>query len=242
MDGLVRLLGTLATTDLIRPRTRSTQHSLSQVWPDHEFKYPKVLISLALDEDQWLSTGAWADWLSSVPAVAKSAQVEGIYKSDSSLVLLSLSVAVWDMLPEDPAVRFLGFVRSNNLMKETVSSASSMMELLEEHSRESSIPESPEHGSLDPYSIVGEDPFMGSSANQEDVPPLVQQPSHPFDSKTAISKSSQKSQFPLAPTKRSNLRFWNCSQCSHVNNVMYCPELCANCGHKKCPRCTEYSN
>ena len=96
--------------------TESSQRSLEEVWPDPEFKHPKVLISLALDEDQWLSTSDWKDWLSSVPAMAKSAKVEGIYKSDSTLVLLSLPVAVWDMLPQDAAVSFLGFIRSENLV------------------------------------------------------------------------------------------------------------------------------
>ena len=105
-----------AATDHSHLPTQPNQCSLEQVWPDSGFQYPKVLISLALDEHQWLSTGAWKDWLSSVPAVATSAKVEGIYKSDSTLVLLSLPVAVWDMLPQDAAVSFLGFIRSDNLV------------------------------------------------------------------------------------------------------------------------------
>ena len=95
----------------------SSGSSISQVWPDRDFKCPKVLISVALEEDQWLEAEAWADWLEKVPAKVKYANVEGIYKSDSTIVLLSLAVAVWDLISSDPAVKFLGFVRSHNLVQ-----------------------------------------------------------------------------------------------------------------------------
>ena len=95
----------------------SSESSISQVWPDPDFKCPKVLISVALEEDQWLEAEAWADWLKKVPAKVKYANVEGIYKSDSTIVLLSIAVAVWDLISSDPAVKFLGFVRSHNLVQ-----------------------------------------------------------------------------------------------------------------------------
>ena len=95
----------------------SSESSISQVWPDRDFKCPKVLISVALEEDQWLEAEAWADWLEKVPAKVKYANVEGIYKSDSTIVLLSIAVAVWDLISSDPAVKFLGFVRSHNLLQ-----------------------------------------------------------------------------------------------------------------------------
>ncbi len=95
----------------------SSESSISQVWPDRDFKSPKVLISVALEEDQWLEAEAWADWLEKVPAKVKYANVEGIYKSDSTIVLLSIAVAVWDLIASDPAVKFLGFVRSPNLLQ-----------------------------------------------------------------------------------------------------------------------------
>ena len=95
----------------------SSQSTTSDVWSDPDFRAPKVLISLALDEDQWLSPDAWAEWLEDVPAKIKSARVEGVYRSYSTLVLLSIPVATWDMLPENPAVSFIGFVRSDNLLQ-----------------------------------------------------------------------------------------------------------------------------
>ena len=43
--------------------------------------------------------------------------MEGVYRSYSTLVLLSIPVATWDMLPDNPAVNFIGFVISDNLLQ-----------------------------------------------------------------------------------------------------------------------------
>ena len=82
-----------------------------------DYQGPKVLISVALEEDQLLHTGAWLEWLESVPAVAKAARIEGVYKSDSTLLLLTLPIETWDMFPADAAVSFIAFVSSCNLIK-----------------------------------------------------------------------------------------------------------------------------
>lgn len=72
---------------------------------------------VSLEEDQTLQTSDLVDWLTSIPALVKFAHVEGIYKSDSTLVILSISVAVWDLLPNNVAVSFIGFVRSSNIVE-----------------------------------------------------------------------------------------------------------------------------
>ena len=86
------------------------------MWPDHGFLHPKVVISLSLKEDQMLYTDTWVDWIRSVPALVKYAKVEGTYKSGSTLLVLSIPVAVWDLLPKDPAISFIGFIKSSNLL------------------------------------------------------------------------------------------------------------------------------
>ena len=78
---------------------------------------PTVLITLALEDDQRLATSGWAKWLQSAPGLIKYGHVEGIYKSNSILLLLTLPVAIWDLLPNHPAVKFISFVRSWELMK-----------------------------------------------------------------------------------------------------------------------------
>lgn len=95
----------------------SSESSLEQVWPDSNFQSAKVLLSLALEEEQLLHINDWAGWIRSLPALVTPARVQGIYKSGSSLVLLSIPVAVWDLIPDDPAIAFIGFIRSENLLQ-----------------------------------------------------------------------------------------------------------------------------
>ncbi|KAG6007960.1 hypothetical protein E4U21_005321 [Claviceps maximensis] len=76
---------------------------------------PHVMISLALEDDQQLDINAWEQWLSDFPSMAKYVKVQGVFRSHSTLMLVSLPVMVWDLLPDDPAISFVAFIRSNNL-------------------------------------------------------------------------------------------------------------------------------
>ncbi|EHA50982.1 hypothetical protein MGG_06285 [Pyricularia oryzae 70-15] len=78
---------------------------------------PHVMISLALEDNQQLDLDAWEQWLASFPALAKYVKVQGVFKSHSTLLLLSLPVMIWDLLPEDHACNFVAFIRSNNMIK-----------------------------------------------------------------------------------------------------------------------------
>lgn len=78
---------------------------------------PHVMISLALEEDQQLDINAWETWLAGFPALAKYVKIQGVFKSHSTLLLMSLPVMVWDLLPDDPACSFVAFIRSNNLLR-----------------------------------------------------------------------------------------------------------------------------
>ncbi|KAL8952055.1 MAG: hypothetical protein Q9222_002007 [Ikaeria aurantiellina] len=93
----------------------SSQSSLAEVWPDPTFTSPKVLISIALEENQRLRLADWNEWIRSIPALAKYMQVEGIYESDSLVITGLVPVAIWDMLPQDPAISFVCFIKSRNL-------------------------------------------------------------------------------------------------------------------------------
>lgn len=93
----------------------SSQTSLDEVFPDPNFVSPKVLISIALQEEQTFKTRDWISWLEAFPAVAKSIHVESVYQSDSVVLLVLLPVAMWDLLPRNSAISFVAFVRSRNL-------------------------------------------------------------------------------------------------------------------------------
>jgi hypothetical protein len=79
---------------------------------------PHVMISLALEDDQRLDLNAWQHWLQGFPALAKYVKVQGVFKSHSTLLLLSMPVMIWDLLPENHATSFVAFIRSNNLAME----------------------------------------------------------------------------------------------------------------------------
>ncbi|KAH6604243.1 hypothetical protein Trco_007689 [Trichoderma cornu-damae] len=76
---------------------------------------PHVMISLALEDDQRLDINAWEQWLNAFPAMARYVKIQGVFKSHSTLVLVSMPVMIWDLLPEDPATSFVAFIRSNNM-------------------------------------------------------------------------------------------------------------------------------
>ncbi|PHH62949.1 hypothetical protein CDD81_6582 [Ophiocordyceps australis] len=77
---------------------------------------PHVMISLALEDDQRLDIRAWEQWLVAFPAMAKHVQVQGVFQSYSTLLLVSMPVTIWDLLPDDNAISFVAFIRSNNLV------------------------------------------------------------------------------------------------------------------------------
>lgn len=96
--------------------SESGQTSLSDVWPDPMFRYPKVVITVALEDDQRLRPREMTDWLKLFSALANFVNIEGIYESGSTLIILSLPVAIWNLMTKNPAVSFVGFVRSRNMV------------------------------------------------------------------------------------------------------------------------------
>ena len=92
-----------------------SQSSLSEDGRGLEFTLPQVLISVALEDEQMLHTSDWVEWLKNFPAVAKSLHIQGVYKCNSTLVHLSLPVALWDVIPSNPAISFISFIKTHNL-------------------------------------------------------------------------------------------------------------------------------
>ena len=75
---------------------------------------PQVLMSFSLDDDQVLNIDTWGEWTRQIPALVDRAKIHAVYDSYSTLVLFSVPVAVWDLLPPDPAYVVIGFIRSPN--------------------------------------------------------------------------------------------------------------------------------
>ena len=89
--------------------------SLTATLPDKTFVLPHVIMSIALEEYQMLDMDAFACWLKDFPALASYAKIQGVYHSFSTLVILSVPVVIWNVLPDHPAWNFVGYATSDNL-------------------------------------------------------------------------------------------------------------------------------
>lgn len=90
--------------------------NLNKTLESGELQIPHVLISVALKEDQTSGLESWYACVKEIPALAAYAVVEAIYKSYSTMLLVSIPLLLWNMLPDDPAVLFVAYVLSNNLL------------------------------------------------------------------------------------------------------------------------------
>jgi hypothetical protein len=69
-----------------------------------------------LEEDQSLDVDSWDRWIRDNPALAKYVLVEVVFRSHSTMVLISLPVPLWDMLQDDLAISFIAYVESRNAL------------------------------------------------------------------------------------------------------------------------------
>lgn len=82
-------------------------------------EYPRLLFSIHISEDikpKNLSTQLFADWLTALPIETKSVRIEAGFASDSTLLLVSMPVAMLGYLSINPAITILGTARSGNLV------------------------------------------------------------------------------------------------------------------------------
>jgi hypothetical protein len=92
--------------------TSLTSSPLSSISSDGSYKVPHVLITLQLEENQPLDARQCARWLDKFPLLAKWVKVEAVFPSYSTLMILSVPMPIWDMLPDHPACSFIGYVTS----------------------------------------------------------------------------------------------------------------------------------
>jgi len=78
-------------------------------------QFPQVLVSVRLQSSDVSDSEAWLDWLLKAPYDAKEIKVEGWFGSFSTLIILNIPLQVWHMMPDNPAVSFIGFVTTENL-------------------------------------------------------------------------------------------------------------------------------
>ena len=89
----------------------------------------RVLISITLDNpDEDPITEEWQNWFTKQPPrniggvevdVRKFVNLEAGFKHGSSYLIVSLPIAIWNAMPSNSAYRFLTFVKSKNVIKQT---------------------------------------------------------------------------------------------------------------------------
>ncbi|KAL8991635.1 MAG: hypothetical protein Q9169_007796 [Polycauliona sp. 2 TL-2023] len=79
----------------------------------------RVLLAITITDDAVCDVAEWKKWLTSRAPwdVTKiEVEVEAVFKSHSTMLITSLPTVAWDKLPNKAAYRFIGFVRSANLI------------------------------------------------------------------------------------------------------------------------------
>ena len=90
--------------------------SLSQTSQKQTFD-TRVLLTVSVVQDAIHDVSHWVSWLTTAAPwdVTKvDVQVHSVFKSYSTLVIVSVPTYAWDRLPERPAYRFVGFIRSGD--------------------------------------------------------------------------------------------------------------------------------
>lgn len=78
-----------------------------------------MLLSVSIAQDAEPNLATWTAWLSTrAPwdVLKLDVRLESVFRSHSTLVLISIPISGWNLLAERPAYKFVGFVRSGNLV------------------------------------------------------------------------------------------------------------------------------
>ncbi|KAK4210933.1 hypothetical protein QBC37DRAFT_428005 [Rhypophila decipiens] len=81
--------------------------------PDTKVETPNVLIRILLREGSF-NTADFAAWLLQAPKDAVNIEIEGVYGSLSTLLIVKMPLSVWNLLPRDPALSLVGYVTTDN--------------------------------------------------------------------------------------------------------------------------------
>jgi len=79
---------------------------------DDEGRYPFILLAARLEKRY--DKQSWLEWVRNAPDDVKDIHIEGAFASFSTLLLVRMPAAVWNLLPSNPAYTFLGYVTSGN--------------------------------------------------------------------------------------------------------------------------------
>ena len=93
----------------------------------------RVLLSVSVLQDAIPNISHWVSWLTTAApwdVTGVDVKVESIFRSCSALILVSIPTYAWSRLPERPAYRFVGFIRSGDMFQAAKNSTPLITETL----------------------------------------------------------------------------------------------------------------
>ena len=103
----------------------------------------RVLLSIAIAQDADPDLAAWMTWLTTAAPLnihKVDVTIHSLFRSHSLIALISLPITAWNMLSERPAYRFVAFIRSGNLLEETLTRQAKSLEIVRNKHEHSSRP------------------------------------------------------------------------------------------------------
>jgi len=207
-------------------------------------KTPQILLAVRLDNDE-LDIPVWVEWIRNLPAEGKDIHIEGQYHSCSTLLLLRLPVAVWNLLPPDPAYSFISFVTSPNLVtgqdlnNGTISNESNINGAnISNLDRENHPIVSAPYEQLPDLEADDDDDDSSLGIHLDDLAGFT--PSKPSDDGHEMWVPAHIPPSALhfgAPVDVSY--WWICCQCTREINPSSWGENCPDCSHEKCGFCSQ---
>ena len=93
--------------------------ALTDFLKESRYGHVEVTISIQVATGQILRPDNLVEWIKDVPLLAKAVKLHAVIPSFSTLLILSVPVATWNLLPDDFACSFVGFTTSPNLLVPT---------------------------------------------------------------------------------------------------------------------------
>lgn len=82
----------------------------------------RVLLSISVAHEAELELTSWTTWLTTAApwdVMKVDVKIHSLFRSHSTLALISVPINGWNLLPQRPAYHFIGFIRSDNLLEQT---------------------------------------------------------------------------------------------------------------------------
>ena len=111
--------------------------------PQKQMVDTRVLLIVSVAQDAVHDVSNWVSWLTTAApwdVTRVNVQVHSVFRSYSTLVVVSVPTSAWARLPERPAYRFVGFIRSGDRFK---SAGTSTAPITETVSSRAKLPHTP---------------------------------------------------------------------------------------------------